>query len=241
MNFSIHEEIGKATTLPSGFYKDPQVFAAVREKVFAPSWQFVGDLDSVKIPGQTFPFLLLEGLLDEPLVFTRDMTDGLHLLSNVCTHRAMTVVENAGNERYLRCRYHGRRFGLDGCFQHMPEFEGVCGFPSPRDNMPKVDWGCWDKLLFASVAPQADLDAVLKAVQDRMGWLPLQEFFHSPARSRDYLVRANWALYIDNYLEGFHIPFIHAGLNDVLDYENYNAEVFDHGNLQLATANSGEG
>src|ERR1700730_5347120 len=129
MDLTVHERIEEASTLPASFYKDPDTFARCREQIFTRSWQFVGDTDLVKVPGSVHPFPLLEGSLDEPMVLTRDMEDDVHLLSNVCTHRGMAVVEGSGNERYLRCRYHGRRFGLDGSFQHMPEFEGVCGFP----------------------------------------------------------------------------------------------------------------
>ncbi len=150
--------IEEASTLPSRFYKDPSIFELVRERIFARSWQFIGDTDSVKVPGTVHPFTLLEGFLNEPMVLTRDMEDKLHLLSNVCTHRGMQVVEGTSNERHLRCRYHGRRFGLDGCFQHMPEFEGACGFPSPSDSLPKVPFGQWSKLLFASIAPESDLN-----------------------------------------------------------------------------------
>jgi len=237
---SVHERIEEAWTLPSTFYKDPEMFGIVREKVFAKSWQFVGDTDMAKVAGAVHPFTLLEGYLDEPMVLTRDTQDKFHLLSNVCTHRGMQVVEGSGNERFLRCRYHGRRFGLDGCFQHMPEFEGACGFPSASDNLAKVPFGNWSKLLFASVNPKVRLDDVLKPIIDRVGWLPLHEFFFDSTRSRDYLVRANWALYVDNYLEGFHIPFIHASLNETLDYGNYTTEPFDWGNLQLAVSKGGE-
>ena len=41
------------------------------------------------------------------------------------------------------------------------------------------------------------------------------------------------ALYCDNYLEGFHIPFVHKGLNEILDYQNYKTEVYDYCNLQI--------
>lgn len=240
-DLSVHPRIEEASTLPSRFYKDLAVFAEVRERIFARSWQFIGDTDRVKVPGEVHPFTLLEGFLDEPMVLTRDTDDRIHLLSNVCTHRGMQVVEGSGNERFLRCRYHGRRFGLDGGFQHMPEFEGACGFPSSADNLPRVPFGSWSKLLFAGVNPSSSLEEYLKPVIDRVGWLPLHEFFFDPARSRDYMVRANWALYIDNYLEGFHIPFIHAALNEVLDYGDYTTEPFEWGNLQLAVSKNGEG
>ena len=68
--------------------------------------------------------------------------------------------------------------------------------------------------------------AALDALHGRdIAWLPLHEFTFDPARSRDYLVRANWALYCDNYLEGFHIPYVHAALADALDYGEYRTEL----------------
>lgn len=238
--FEIDEAIEKASTPPSRFYKDPAVFEETKNSVFARSWQFIGDAELAKVPGAVYPLTLLEGCLDEPLVLTRDTNDNLNLVSNVCTHRGNLVVEGAGNERFLRCRYHGRRFGLDGCFQSMPEFEGVCGFPSEADHLAKVPFGHWGPFLFASVNPSVAIETALKPMMDRVGWLPLDDFRHDPQRSKDYLVRGNWALYVDNFLEGFHIPFIHASLNQVIDYDNYTFELYDHLNLQLAGAKSGD-
>ncbi len=81
---------------------------------------------------------------------------------------------------------------------------------------------------------------MLAPIVERVGWLPLEQFFFDPARSRDYMVRANWALYVDNYLEGFHIPFVHASLNDALDYGNYTSEQFDWGSLQVGVSKGGD-
>jgi len=238
--WEINEDIRQAWTLPAWVYTDPELYEQAKHKVFARSWQFVADTDRVKIPGQTYPFTLLEGCLDEPLLLTRDTQDRIHCMSNVCTHRGNLVCETAGNERFLRCRYHGRRFGLDGRFQHMPEFEEAIGFPTEQDNLPGVSFGLWDKLIFASLDPVCSFEEFIAPVKERVGWLPLHEFMLDPARSRDYLMKANWALYCDNYLEGFHIPFIHAALNETLDYSNYRTEIFDYGNLQLGIAKGGE-
>lgn len=240
MNLDVHAEIEKASTLPAAFYKDPGMLERCREQVFARSWQFIGDSDVVKVPGSVHPFTLLEGFLDEPMVLSRDMEDKVHLLSNVCTHRGMAVVEGAGNERFLRCRYHGRRYGLDGRFQSMPEFEGVSDFPSACDNLARPPLGQWGPLMFASVDPAASFEAALAPLMERLEWLPLDQFVFEPSGTREYLVKANWALYVDNYLEGFHIPFIHAALNESLDYENYTSELFAWCNLQLAVGKEGE-
>lgn len=236
----VHPDLSQASTLPSAFYTDAEVYKESLEKIFARSWQFVGDIDLVKVPGQVHPITLLKGSLEEPLVLTRSMQDEVHLLSNVCTHRGMLVCEGAGNERFLRCRYHGRRFGLDGGFQQMPEFDGVQNFPTEADNLAKVPFGQWGPWLFAGVNPVSSLQDWLSPVKERLGWLPLNEFRLDPNRQKDYLIKSNWALYIDNYLEGFHIPFIHNALNSVLDYENYDIIQNPYGNLQLATAGDGE-
>ena len=214
----IDADIHRASTLPGRFYRDPILFDQLRESVFARSWHFGPDLPQLRTPGQAHPFTLLEGFLDEPLVFTRDADDQLHCLSNVCTHRANLVVEAPGKARYLRCRYHGRRFGLDGGCQHMPEFEDVEGFPCAADNLSAVPFGTWGPFTFVSPDPAFSLDDLLAPLRERLHWAPLDQLVFDPGRSRDYLVRAHWALYCDNYLEGFHIPYVHSGLNAVLDY-----------------------
>lgn len=239
-SFSIDEDIRKAWTLPGWVYTDPEVYEHAKRAVFARSWQLVADTDVVKVPGQLYPFTLLENCVDEPLVLTRDMQDTIHCLSNVCTHRGNLVCESAGNERFLRCRYHGRRFGLDGKFQHMPEFEQAQDFPTERDDLPRVPFALWEKFIFVSLEPACTFEEYIRPVVERVGWMPVREFVFDPARSRDYLVRANWALYCDNYLEGFHIPFVHAGLNQVLDYGSYRTELFEYCNLQVGIAKGGE-
>lgn len=236
----ISPEIESASTIPSRFYGSSEIYERAKEAVFAKSWQWIGHEELVKVPGSIQPLTLLEGYLDEPLLLTRDANDQVRLISNVCTHRGMLVAESGGNERFLRCRYHGRRFGLDGVFQHMPEFEGVCGFPSEADNLPNIPFSKWGPFLFGSLAPAMSLEEFLKPMIERMEWLPLHEFHVDAKQSRDYVVRANWALYVDNYLEGFHIPFVHAALNAVVDYDNYGHELYSTGNLQVAVSKSGE-
>jgi choline monooxygenase len=241
MKYNVHEDITQAWTLPGDYYSDEQTYQQGKESYFAKSWQFIGDIGLAKVPGQVFPFEFMPGLIEEPMVLTRDTNDKLHLISNVCTHRGMVVCEGAGNERFLRCRYHGRRFGLDGKFQHMPEFENVCNFPSDSDHLKGFPLEKWGLLLFTSLGATLPFSEVFAPMLERLNWLPLNEFRHDPVNSRDYLVRSHWALYVDNYLEGFHIPFIHASLNEVLSYDDYHTELFEHGNLQLAESKGDEG
>jgi choline monooxygenase len=234
--FEIDPDIRRAQTPPASFYTSPEIFESMKQKVFARSWQLLADADVIKAPGNVYPCSFLEGSIDEPLVLSRDYNDQVHCLANVCTHRGNLVCEGAGTEKNLRCRYHGRRFELDGKFLAMPEFEDAIGFPSSADNLPRISLARWSQFLFASLQPAASLEQILQPMTSRLGFLPVDQFQPELARNREYTVRANWALYIDNYLEGFHIPYIHASLNDTLDYGSYATELLPHGVLQIGFA-----
>lgn len=236
--FPTSSDIAGAQTLHADFYRDPRWFSAAREKIFPRSWQFLGDGGRAKTPGTAAPLALLEGCLDEPLLLTRDTADRVHLLSNVCTHRGNLLCEGDSHGGQLRCRYHGRKFGLDGKFLSAPGFEGAKDFPSPADDLPRVPSAAWSQFLFASAAPACTFEEWAGPMLKRLAWLPLDQFAFEPALSRDYLVAANWALYVENYLEGFHVPFVHASLNAVLNPDDYATELFRHGNLQLGIASS---
>ena len=239
-DFRIDPDISRAETLPAGVYWDPGYYSLQRDRVFARSWQLAGDSARVRAPGCVVPFTLLEGCLDEPLVFTSDENAVVRCLSNVCTHRGALVVEGEGHAKSLRCRYHGRRFSLEGKFASMPEFEETKNFPSAADNLPELPLRKFGPLWFTGLSPRIDFEEWISPVRERIGWMPLEEFVRDPASSHDYLIQANWALYCDNYSEEFHIPYVHAGLADQLDYSQYRTTRFKYGNLQLGVAKPGE-
>ena len=237
---SINPDITKAETLPTDFYTSKEYFEQAKARIFTRSWQFAADAGEVKTPGQTFPFTLLPGYLDEPLLLTRDANDQLHCISNVCTHRGNIVCENGGIEKNLRCRYHGRRFSLDGKFLSMPEFEGVKDFPSEKDDLTKVTFEQWGGFIFASLFPAFRFEEAFGEMMNRISFLNPGNFSFSAHHSKDYLVNAHWALYCENYLEGFHIPYVHASLNKLIDYTSYASEIYRYSNLQLGYARAGE-
>lgn len=228
--------IAQAKTLSTEFYTDPQYYNEAKEKIFARSWQFVGDTSLIEKPGQCHPLTVLEGYLDEPVVLTRDKENNIHCLSNVCTHRGTVLVHEPCTVSNLRCRYHGRLFDLAGTFKSMPEFKEVEDFPTEEDNLVPLPVFEFGNLLFTSLDRKADAFPYFKEMRSRLSWLPLKDFKYNQKLSNSYSVNAHWALYCENYLEGFHIPFVHAGLNAVIDFGNYTTELFPYSSLQLGIA-----
>jgi choline monooxygenase len=122
----------------------------------------------------------------------------------------------------------------------MPEFSKVKDFPGAADDLRSLPLFQWGKFLFATIGNPPEGSVLFSDMMQRMSWLPLDDFHFRADLSNDFEVNANWALYCENYLEGFHIPFVHSGLNEVLDYGSYTTELFSFSSLQLGLANEGE-
>jgi len=241
--YTVDPDISAAQTLPGHFYHDENVWKLARNNVFARTWQWLGSVADVADAGSLSPRDLLPGMFGaagEPLLLSRDKQGDLRCLSNVCTHRGNLLVTASCRADQIRCGYHSRRFDLAGRMTFMPEFGEAKNFPSPADHLPQIPFGEWMGQGFASIAPAAPLDDFLHAMRARLSWMPVDGFAADASRSRDYVIHANWALYVENYLEGFHIPFVHAGLNQTVDYGSYASELYRYSNLQLAEAREGE-
>lgn len=235
--YNIDSDIRKAETLPAIFYKDESTFEALKNYAFLKSWQFIGDENLLNETQTVYPFALLKGYLSEPLLLTKDENQNINCLSNVCTHRGNLVVLKSGKQKNLTCGYHGRKFNLKGEFEFMSEFKEVLDFPKPCDNLhafPLIKWG---SLLFIGLNPLFNFQQVIDKMNERIGFLPIDKFVRSEILNKDFIVNAHWALYCDNYLEGFHVPFVHNDLNTVLDFGSYKTETYQYCNLQIGYSN----
>ncbi len=237
MKFDVDEDIRVAKTIPSEFYHSKDIFRNLKS-MFNKSWQFVGNTDLLETCNVS-PRIILEGILDEPYVLTKDR-GRIRCLSNVCTHRGNIVCKEACDTKTLVCGYHGRQFSVNGKLKFMPEFEDVENYPETSDNLPEIELGFWENMMFIINDKKCELSELTEPMTDRMGWLPMNEFRFKPELSRSYDVDANWALYCDNYLEGFHIPHVHKGLNKELDYEEYYTETVENVVIQIGIGKENE-
>ncbi|MFI5171974.1 MAG: SRPBCC family protein [Chitinophagales bacterium] len=232
----IDKDIRIASTPPGSFYLSEASYTAAKEKVFARSWQMIGDENDFAENAYLYPVKFMDGCLNEPLILSKDADGNAKLMSNVCTHRGFILIEEKMQASIIRCRYHGRCFNPDGSFKSMPEFDAAENFPTKMDDLASVQLEKWGSLYFASLFPEISLEKLLGGITERLCWFPFSDLKLKKELSKDYLINANWALYCDNYLEGFHIPYVHKSLNKVIDYGNYETHLFDYSNLQLGIA-----
>lgn len=234
MKFSIDSNIKKATTLSTDFYTSSEAWELAKEKIFSRTWQFSGDKELIFNGFENVhPYLLINNYLEEPLLLIKSNEGEIKCLSNVCTHRGFLLVNQPAKLNKIVCGYHGRRFTIDGKFEHMPEFTEADDFPRPCDNLPEVPFGYWQRFLFTAIDPTVSFDGFLGMLNKWVGFMDLSQYRYAPEYSKTYNVHAHWALYCDNYLEGFHIPFVHDDFMKILDYGKYKTLTQDEVVLQV--------
>jgi choline monooxygenase len=217
--FSIDSNIARAWTLHSSLYTAPDVFAAEKERIFGRTWQVVGHRDQVANPGEYFT----TELVGEPLLIVRGSGGELRGFYNVCRHRAGPPAEGSGSRKLFRCGYHGWTYGLDGALISATEIEGVEGFRPEDFALVPVRVEEWFNFIFVNLDADAPpLGASLGELSKQAGKFPFEGMKRFERRT--YEMNCNWKTYVDNYLEGYHLPSVHPGLNRELDYNAYTVE-----------------
>jgi len=225
----IDPRLESASTLPSRFYSEAGVLELENRNVFACTWQLAGNAAQVREAGRFFTTTIAE----EPVLAVRGSDGVLRAMSNVCRHRAGPVAKGEGNRPVLQCGYHGWTYSLDGRLQTTPEFDGVQNFDRATCVLPQFQVEVWNELVFVKLDPGAEsLTAFLgELLQD----MPPHDYSgFQLARRKTWELECNWKVYVDNYLEGYHIPIVHPGLFRELDYPNYRTDVKRHYSIQIA-------
>jgi choline monooxygenase len=236
---SVNPQLECAETLASRFYTDPAVLALEKERIFLRAWQLVGTLSqpcgevngSRRTIADPESFFTID-LAGEPVVIVRDAAGTLRAFSNVCRHRAGPIAQGAGCKRVLNCAYHGWTYTLDGRLIGTPEVDGMELFDRSTMGMFPLRCETWEHFIFVSFSADGS------SLTEYLGNIPelAREFSFSGlalAERRDYIVNCNWKVYVDNYLEGYHIPIVHPGLMKEIDYPRYRCETFRYHSRQL--------
>lgn len=225
-----------ATALPARFYVDPGMATVDRDAIFARGWQLVAHVSQLRGVGD-HAVVDLAGL---PVIAVRGGDGQVRVLHNVCRHRAGPIAQCDGlAAKSLRCRYHGWTYTLDGQLRSAPEMQGAAGFGMDAVRLPQLSVRIWQGLVFAAFddATAPDFDAFVAGIDARLGadrGLSQYGGHHRVA----YEIACNWKVYVDNFLEGYHVPFVHPGLNRLLDYRSYRTELSRWHSLQWSPLDS---
>ena len=220
--YNPNDTLDVASTIPAPWYVDTRVLERELKTTFTRNWQLAARADQLREPGQ---YVTLE-IAGEPVVVVRGNDGQLRGFFNVCRHHAAAVMEQAcGHANVLRCPYHGWTYSLEGELRGTPDFGGVAAFERSEHGLVPVQTAEWENWVFVKLdegGPSLDefLGRDLIEQVRPLGLSGLHWF-----ERRHYLFECNWKVFVDNYLDGgYHIPYLHKGLDSVLDYPKYTIE-----------------
>ena len=201
------------TTLPYGWYTDPEILRRERERIFRPAWQYVGHTGQLAQPGY---FATAVG--PTPVVVTRDRDGLLRGFVNVCRHRGFTIAEGEQRRETLQCPYHAWTYGLDGRLRAAPRSEEEPDFPRDELGLVPVAVDTWGPFVFANAGPEpeplADALGSLPAQVAELG-LDVDSLVHHWRWEAE--IEANWKIVCENFLECYHCQVAHPGFSEVID------------------------
>ena len=232
------QPLDRATALPARFYADPAYAAVDRALVFDRGWQLVAHVCQLRNAGDH----AIANFAGLPVLAVRGADDAIRVFHNVCRHRAGPIAQCDGlGAKALRCRYHGWTYTLEGTLRSAPEMGGAADFEPSDIKLPQLAVRVWQGLVFAAVdathAP--DFDEYVAGIDARIG--PDRGLEHYGHHHRvGYEVACNWKVYVDNYLEGYHVPHVHPGLNKLLDYRSYVTETAEWYSFQFSPLESAD-
>lgn len=217
----------RAETIPSSWYFVQEIFRLEQEAIFVKNWQYIGRSAQLKDPGDHF----IAEVAGEPIIIVQGRDGVIRGFYNVCRHRGGPLATEHGCSTMLQCKYHGWTYTLDGMLRGVPDFDRVELFDKSDFALVPISIEVWQGLIFANLDTNAKpLSYFTDGISERIAPFDLSTYtFHSRLK---YEVSCNWKVYIDNYLEGYHVPIVHPELMKLYDFSKYRTETFDWYSLQ---------
>jgi len=222
------EPLDHAHALAARHYSGEPMLAMERRAVFARSWQLVAHQGQLAEPGDH----VVGEIGQVPVLVVRGADGVLRAFPNVCRHRAgpLALCDGKG-ARALHCKYHGWTYTLEGQLRSAPEMQDACDFRVEDIRLPPLRVHEWQGLVFVALdAETPAFEAVYGGIKERIAPIDLAAMRY--LRRDSYDIACNWKVYVDNFLEGYHLPHVHPGLSRVLDYRAYDTELFAWHSLQ---------
>ncbi len=226
-----------AHALSARFYTEAEWLRHEQKHVFGASWQLAARTSDLLAPGDH----VVCGVAEKSVLIVRDENGELRAFHNVCRHRAGPLALcNGKNAKALQCKYHGWTYGLDGQLRSAPEMQEALDFVVADIHLDHVRVDEWQGLVFVALNEHApDFSEIFSGIAERIH--PLDTGMLQFARRVSYEMDCNWKVYVDNFLEGYHLPHVHPSLNRMLDYRAYTTELATWHSLQHSPLRNSDG
>jgi len=139
---------------------------------------------------------------------------------NVCRHRgAKLLADGAGKCGLIVCPYHKWSFADTGRLVQAPWYGKDPAIIAEDWPLETVQLSEWRGLLFAALDPKESLLDQLGSLPAELADEPLETYAATDQATVSFA--ANWKIYTDNFVEGYHIPGTHPSFYAAIDFEAF--------------------
>jgi len=227
---TVTPDLEHAHAMSPRYYSGEATLALEQRAVFARCWQLVAHRGQLAEPGNH----VVGQVAGVPVLLVRGEDGVLRGFPNICRHRGgpLALCDGKGL-RVLRCKYHGWTYTLDGQLRAATEMQDAFDFNVADIHLPPLQMREWQGLVFVALdAGVPPFDSVYGGIAERIAPIDLSGMHYF--RRIDYEMECNWKIYVENYVEGYHLPHVHPGLSKALDYRSYHTELFPWHSLQCS-------
>lgn len=201
----VTQPIETAWTLPPQAYTEPAVYELEQERIFASSWIPVGRVDQVPNPGDYMALTLL----DQPMALVHGHDGQVRVMSNVCLHRAATILEGQGNRKLFTCPYHAWGYATDGTLVSAPLMEGAEGFDEAKCRLPQIRTEIWNGFVLVNLDPEAEpLGPQIETYTKFFANYKAEDTVI--VETLEFDTPVNWKVLVENFMEAYHHIATHS-------------------------------
>ena len=148
-----------------------------------------------------------------PLLAVRGADGKVRAFRNACRHRGTQLANGAGCAKSFVCPYHAWTYTLEGRLRHVPHEEGFPGLDKNTHGLVPVHAEEKLGLVFVSQEKSGAIDEQLPNIIR-----PGQPMFDTTER----VLAVNWKVFLEGFIEGYHIRFTHPESFFPYGYDNLN-------------------
>ena len=213
--------LDKSASLSKDRYISEDFMRSEWNGIWTKAWLFAGLESDLSETGDFFVY----DIGRESIVITRNDENEISAFYNVCQHRGNKIVTlESGSFNKVSCPYHGWTYGLDGTLEHVPDRELFkAGVPCEEKSLKPVKVSVWAGLVFINMdESSSSLETFLGPIIDQLKPYKFEKM-NLVKHQTVSLLETNWKTVRDNFLEQYHVDFIHpqhASFVDCCDAEN---------------------
>ena len=205
--------------LPAWVYDHPEMTRLEYERIIRPGWHIVCHVNSIARPGD---FVTLD-LGADSIVALRDAQGEIRAFHNVCRHRGARLLDGSGHcPKAILCPYHGWSYRLNGELLGVPVRDSFPGLERAAFSLKSVRAEIMLGFVFITLAEDPPpLASIWGGIGAELADYRLSEMVPTGPIFTEHW-EADWKIAMDNYLESYHVPIGHPGLNRMFtpDYED---------------------